>query len=92
VSWDDPVWTAVAWTVAQLCHAIVCAGSPRAIAIGGGVFDGQPHLLSRVEKMLVESLNSYLELPSDAPYVRAPGLGRNAGPLGAIALAIQAKR
>jgi fructokinase len=92
VSQDDAVWTALAWTIAQLCHAIVCAASPRAIAIGGGVIDGQPHLLPRIETMLVESLNSYLVLPSGAPYIRAPGLGRKAGPLGAIALAIEAKR
>lgn len=89
---DDPVWESVAWTLAQLCHAIVCAAAPRAIAVGGGVVDKQPHLLPRIEAMLVESLNGYMILPSDRPYIRAPELGENAGPLGAIALAMNAKR
>lgn len=88
---DDPVWNNVAWTLAQLCHAIVCAAAPRAIAIGGGVAEGQPHLLERTQRLLVESLNGYVELPS-GDYVRPPGLGPEAGPLGAIALAMTAKR
>jgi fructokinase len=86
----DPVWRPIAWTLAQLCHAIVCAAAPRAIVIGGGVVDGQPHLLPAIEAMLVESLNGYLQLPEGAAYVRSPGLGADAGPLGAIALAMTA--
>jgi len=88
---DDPIWAAVAWTIAQLCHVIVCAAAPRAIAIGGGVLEGQPHLLKSIETMLLKSLNTYLKLPSGGPYVRAPGLGKDAGPLGSIALAMNAK-
>ncbi len=87
---DDPVWTSVAWALAQLCHAIVCAAAPRAIAIGGGVLDNQPHLLERIEAMLVESLAGYMTLPA-GPYLRVPELGPDAGPLGAIALAMTAK-
>jgi fructokinase len=41
--------------------------------------------------MLIESLNGYMTLPSGEPYVRAPALGANAGPLGAIALAMNAR-
>ena len=88
---DDPAWQSVAWAIAQLCHAIVCAAAPRAIAIGGGVVENQPHLLNRIEPMLVESLNGYMELPPGGNYVRAPALGANAGPLGAIALAMTAE-
>jgi fructokinase len=87
---DDPLWESVAWALAQLCHAIVCATAPRANAIGGGVTDNNPHLLERIEAMLVESLNGYMTLPQGSPYVRAPALGRDAGPLGAIALAMAA--
>ena len=87
---DDPVWNSVAWALAQLCHAIVCAAAPRAIAIGGGVLDNQPHLLERIEAMLVGSLNGYMTVPAK-PYLRAPELGRDAGPLGAIALAMTAR-
>lgn len=88
---DHPVWDSVAWTLAQLCHAIVCAAAPRAIAIGGGVIERQPCLLGKIQGILDESLNGFIRLPGDGDYVRAPGLGRDAGPLGAIALAMTAK-
>lgn len=88
---DDPVWESVAWTLAQLCHAIVGAAAPRRIAIGGGVTDCQPHLRARIEAKLVESLNGFMELPAGRDYICAPELGANAGPLGAIALAMTAK-
>jgi fructokinase len=87
---DDAVWESVAWALAQLCHAIVCAIAPGAIAIGGGVMLRQPHLLPRIERMLVESLADFLPLPRSTGYVVAPALGRDAGPLGAIALAMDA--
>jgi fructokinase len=48
-------------------------------------------LLGRIETMLVDSLSGYMQLPSpDQPYIRAPELGPDAGPLGAIALAMKA--
>ena len=87
---DHSVWNSVAWSLAQLCHAIVCAAAPRRIAMGGGVMQGHPHLLPRINAMLIESLNAYLPLPTDGCYVRAPELGADAGPLGAIALAMTA--
>ncbi len=88
---DDPVWDSVAWTLAQLCQVIVCAAAPRRIAMGGGVIERQPHLLGRIEPMLVDSLNGFLRLPGGGAYVRAPELGADAGPLGAIALAMTAR-
>jgi fructokinase len=87
---DDPVWESVSSALAQLCHAIVCAAAPRAIAIGGGVIDNQPHLLGRIERLLVQSLNGYAQLPA-SPYVCAPALGSETGPLGAIALAMSVR-
>jgi fructokinase len=91
LQFDDPLWDSVVWALAQLCHAIVCASAPRGIAIGGGVIDNHPHLLQRIEAKLVGSLNGYMTLPSGEPYLRSPALGRDAGPLGAIALAMTAK-
>jgi fructokinase len=90
LSIDEPLWEATAWTIAQVCHAIVCAAAPRGIALGGGVMDRQPHLLVRVNRMLEQSLNGYMLLPGDGEYVRSPELGSDAGPLGAIALAMSA--
>ena len=73
------MWESVAWAIAQLCHAIVCAAAPRAIAIGGGVVENQPHLLERIERMLVDSLNGYMQLPAGEDYVRPPALGGECG-------------
>ena len=84
----DPALEFAASALAQMCHAIVCVGAPRAIAVGGGVIEGYPHLRARIEAMLVDSLNDYIELPGGAPYIRAPELGADAGPLGSIALAM----
>ena len=88
---DHEVWETVAHALAQLCHVIVCAAAPKRIVIGGGVVSGQPHLLPRIEALLAESLAGYVELPSGAAYVTAPGLGDSAGPLGPIALALAAR-
>jgi fructokinase len=88
---DDPVWQSVAWTVAQICHAIVCATAPRRIVIGGGVIERQPQLVGMIGSKLVESLSGFIRLPNQTNYVSAPALGRDAGPLGAIALAMRAK-
>lgn len=87
---DDPLWESVSWALAQMCHTIVCAVAPRAIAMGGGVIQNNPHLPERINRMLVQSLNGYMQLPADGPYVRPPALGEYAGPLGAIALAMTA--
>lgn len=85
---DDPLWDSVAWALAQLCHVLVCSTSPMVILIGGGVMDRQPHLLERIEPLLVESLAGYRALPESGQYIRPPDLGPLAGPLGAVALAM----
>ena len=87
---DEPVWESVVWTLAQLCHAIACAAAPRRIAMGGGVIQKQPHLLDSVRAKLEESLGGFLQLPA-GEYLCAPKLGGDAGPLGAIALAMRAR-
>jgi fructokinase len=88
---EHDVWEPVTWTLAQLCHAIVCAAAPGRIAFGGGVMARQPHLLAKIEARLIDSLNGFVQLPDDGPYIRAPELGDDAGPLGAIALAMKAR-
>lgn len=86
---DDPVWNPIVHTLAAMCHALVCATGPHKIAIGGGVISGQPHLLPRINRALLDSLNGYVTLP-DGDHVIAPMLGDLAGPLGSIALAAAA--
>jgi fructokinase len=92
---DSPVWAVVAHALAQLLHAVVLATSPKRIFIGGGVVEARPGLLVRVRQCLRESLNGYLELDElDAGmdrYIVPPGLGSLAGPLGALALAADAR-
>ncbi len=87
---DDPAWNSVAWSLAQLCHAIVCAAAPQRIAIGGGVLSRQPHLMPTIGSMLGYSLNGYMPLPDIDDFIRGPELGDQAGPLGAIAVAMTA--
>ncbi|OYY72560.1 MAG: fructokinase [Sphingomonas sp. 28-63-12] len=84
---DDPVWNGVAHAIACLCHALVSTAGPQRIAIGGGVLERQPHLLARIEPLLRASMNGYLAIPDDTPYIVAPALGDQAGALGPIALA-----
>lgn len=84
---DDPVWDGVAHAIACLCHALVCTTGPQRIAIGGGVLERQPHLLARIEPLLRTSVNGYVTIPDDVPYIVAPALGDQAGALGPIALA-----
>lgn len=87
---DDPVWAPMVDALAVMCHALVSTTGPHRIAIGGGVVSGQSHLLSRIEAVLVDSLNGYLNLPNPSDYIVAPLLGASAGPLGSIALAADA--
>lgn len=87
---DDPVWEPIVDALAAMCHALVCTTGPHRIAIGGGVPSGQPHLLERIERRLIESLNEYMKLPDSGPYIVPPLLGVSAGPLGSIAIAFDA--
>lgn len=87
---DHPVWDPVVAVLAALCHNMVCSTGPQRIAFGGGVITRQPHLLARIEQRLTASLAGYLQLPGGQPYIVAPALGAQAGPLGSIALGLAA--
>lgn len=87
---NDPLWEPLIHALATMCHALAVTTAPLKIAIGGGVLSGQPHLLPRIEQRLRDSLSGYVDLPSSG-YIVAPGLGAMAGPLGSIALAVDAE-
>jgi fructokinase len=92
ISNDDPVWQSVAHGLAQLLHVMVMSTSPRRIVIGGGVMNARPTLLPRVRQLLMTSLNGYSQALSSGidNYIVAPQLGDQAGPLGALAVAMAA--
>jgi fructokinase len=91
---DHPVWESVAFALGQLLHTLVLTMAPQRILMGGGVMQGQTHLFGRVREHLRTSLNGYVTADELGPglsnYVVPPGLGALAGPLGAIALAMDA--
>lgn len=91
---DHPVWDFVAHDLGQLLHTIVLTTAPQRIFLGGGVLNAQAHLFERVQKELTRSLNHYVEAEEleagIAQYIVPPGLGAMSGPLGALALAVDA--
>ncbi|MGH8253839.1 MAG: ROK family protein [Steroidobacteraceae bacterium] len=94
VSLSDPVWRTVAHALGQLAHLLVVSAAPQRILMGGGVLAKRPELLAQVRSCLATSLNDYLEFAEIKDgfdsYIVPPGLGADAGPLGALAVAIDA--
>ena len=89
---DSPIWETVAHALGQLAHILVVSVAPQRILIGGGVISAQAHLFARIRSCLATSLNGYLDSPEVtsglALYIGPPGLGTRAGPLGALAVAL----
>jgi fructokinase len=90
LSADHPVWEAYVDDLAELLALLILTVSPDCILIGGGVGLGQSQHLPAIRVATEKRLGGYLPtlLPSlRANLLRAPSLGENAGPMGAIALA-----
>lgn len=89
---NSPIWQTVAHALGQLAHILVVSVAPQRILIGGGVLSAQPHLFPRIRACFATSLNGYLDTPEVTSgleqYIGPPGLGTRAGPLGALALAL----
>ena len=85
-----PAWELEAEYLALGILAIVSVVSPHRIVAGGGVL-GRAPVLDGVRRRLPELLAGYLDSPllgeQIEQYIVAPGLGDDAGVLGAIALA-----
>lgn len=87
---DHPGWSHAASDIAELCGAILLTSSAQRILFGGSVATSRPFLLPWVRAQIVEQLGSYLPFlsPDSVEHIVQPaGLGTDAGPMGAIALA-----
>ena len=90
---DDPRWNPVAHDFAQLLASLILTVSPQKILLGGGVGLGAPHLLAAAIERVPALLNGYfpdVDLAVLEQTIRPAGLGAQAGPMGAVALAIDA--
>lgn len=89
---DHPAWALEAEYLALGLHNLICTLSPQRIILGGGVLS-QPGLMPLVRARTLELLQGYVQSPALLKhidqYIVAPGLGAQAGVLGAFALASQ---
>lgn len=92
---DHAAWALESDYIALALATWVCTLSPQRIVIGGGVMQ-QPHLFAMVRERLKRVLNGYVRtseiLSGMDAFVVPPQLGGQAGVLGALILAEQAKR
>jgi fructokinase len=89
---DHAAWDLEARYLGFALSNLTCTVAPQAIILGGGVL-GQEHLIERVRLETERRLNGYIQSPwlrnGLQDYILPAGLGRRAGVLGAIALALQ---
>ncbi|MCG8423491.1 MAG: ROK family protein [Proteobacteria bacterium] len=90
---DHPAWTIEAHYLAMGVVNLICALSPQRVVMGGGVMD-KKHLFPMIRGNVLDLLAGYVQAPAILRdidrYIVAPGLGNQAGVLGAIALAERA--
>jgi fructokinase len=86
---EHPAWDLEAHYLAVALQAFICIISPQRIIMGGGVME-QPQLFPLVRQKVQTYLNGYVQHPAILEdidnYIVPPGLGNQAGVLGAIAL------
>lgn len=88
---SHPVWAVVAHDLAEFMANLLLTVSPERIVIGGGVAVSRPALLANVHRLTADCLSGYLHGITGkrlAEIIVPAALGVNAGPLGAIALAM----
>lgn len=84
---DDPLWSRVAADLAEWAAMLILCLSPQRLVFGGGVLDARPGLLPTIRARVAKLLNGYLEGHDEtalAGLIVPPGLGSDAGPLGAV--------
>jgi fructokinase len=89
---DHPAWELEAHYIALALSSYIYTLSPQRIILGGGVMT-QLQLFPMIRNKISAIINGYVQSPaliSDLDsYVVPPGLGNQAGSLGAVALAMQ---
>lgn len=89
---DDPFWKVEADYIASALMNYILTLSPKKIILGGGVMQRE-FLFAKVRRGVRELLNGYVAskslMENIDDYILPPGLGNQAGSLGAIALAMQ---
>jgi len=87
---DHSAWEMEAHYLAYGLVNFICTLSPQRIVMGGGVME-QSQLFPLIRQKVQSLLNGYVQSPAILErideYIVAPGLGKQAGVLGAIALA-----
>jgi len=87
---DHKAWELEAYYISSALANYICTLSPQRIILGGGVME-QKQLLPMIHKSVKEILNGYIQadeiLDHIEDYIVLPGLGNQAGILGALALA-----
>lgn len=87
---EHPAWELEAHYIAMAMQSVVCMLSPQRIILGGGVMS-QASLFPMIRANTVAALNGYIQAPEILididSYIVPPGMGNNAGVLGAMALA-----
>jgi fructokinase len=93
---DDTVWDQVAHALTGLVENLFLTVCPERIVLGGSVMMRQPQILTMMRGMLSERLGDYGFAGHIADkledYLVAPGLGDDAGPMGAVAVGREAYR
>ena len=87
------MWVDVANELGELMAALVLAMSPQRIVIGGGVGYGQRWLLPRVREATLAGLAGYvaaIDTASIESLIVPAGLAEDAGPLGSVAIGLDA--
>jgi fructokinase len=91
---DAPEWALFVHDLAGLLHNLVVTLAPERIAVGGGVIGQRPELFATLRERLATSLGGYGSFTAYAAELETrlgpPGLGTMAGPLGAIAVGLDA--
>lgn len=90
LSENDPVWTIIAFYIAQTAYNTTVSFAPDRIIFGGGVM-AQDHLMQRVRAEFLKLNNQYLTTPAVEKYLVHPVIPNNgSATFGNFALAAKA--